>query len=209
MYYRYKSKKRAKKSYELILIAVLIVAALTGLFHFRNYLLFWKFTYNRLAKQIHSAEAVADPVKRSESLEKAVAACDGYRNDNPFQSDGYFLSAKSSYLIGETEAGGSLSLLVIEDAVSAISVQARGQFENAVRYIKKGMSLDSNSRPDDEILVILAKSYFYLDYYKTEEIQSVLSQIRDPGGLPGLDDRRFFGLMLIQGGDPEGGVKFL
>jgi tetratricopeptide (TPR) repeat protein len=55
----------------------------------------------------------------------------------------------------------------------------------------------------------MAKAYFYLEYYSPEEIKKTLDMVRNPSALPGIDDRRFYGLMKIVGGDPDGGVRFL
>ena len=202
MYYRYKSKKRAKKSYEIVLIAVFVVLAIAALFHYRNYLLFWKFTYNRLQKQLYAAESIQDSKEKITYLGKNITTCDDYRNDNPFQSDGYYLSARAEYMLAEAEAGGSLSDAVINESMAAISPEARTHFTQAIRFIRKGMSLDPKSRPDDETYAILAKACFYLNYYSSADIQAILASIRNPKSLGNLDDRRFYGLMLILNGDP-------
>ncbi len=76
----------------LMMFAAALVFALI---YFRSYLYFWKFSYNRLDRTVSAAEAAPDLKERQELLEKAAAACDKYRAQNPLQSDAYFISARA------------------------------------------------------------------------------------------------------------------
>ena len=204
MYYRYKSKKRTQKTWETVLLVVAIVAVVSTLVYFRSYLYFWKFTYNRLSQKVQAAEMVVDQAERGKALEKAGAACADYRAEHPFQSDAYFLSARVQYLLGELQSGGSLSNAVIAD-----SDLSNDHFLQSIRYIRKGMSLDAKSRPDDLTCVILAKSCFFSNFSSRAEIGNILAMVRNPKSLPRLDDRRFYGLVQVLNGEPEAGVQFL
>lgn len=206
MYYRYKSRKRAQRNYETVLIVFAVIAVVFGLVYFRNYLYFWKYNYNRLSKTVTVAERAVDRTQRDQLLQKASATCDDYRNDNPMQSDGYFVSARVQYLLGELASGGSLSGMVINENAGEGS---KAHFLQAIRYIRKGMSLDTRNVPDDVTCVILAQSCFLTDFCSRAEIMATLAKIRSPKTLPRLDDRRFFGLMTVLNGDPEAGVQFL
>ena len=205
MYYRYKSKKRTQRHYETVLIVLGAAALVFALVYFRSYLYFWKFSYNRLSRTVTAAEETVDPKMRDELLQKAMSACENYRGQNPLQADAYYISARVQYLMGESESGGSLSRSVIEER----SGVTNDHFLNAIRFIRKGMSLESKKRPDDVTGIILAQSCFMTDFVSKEEISSILSQIRSPKTLPRLDDRRFYGLMSILNGDAEAGVQFL
>jgi tetratricopeptide (TPR) repeat protein len=205
MYYRYKSKRRTQRNYETILIFLAVAAIVVSLVYFRNHLYFWKFSYNRLTRAVTTAEQASDHKEREALLAKALASCDNYRNQNPLQRDGYYVSARVHYLIGELESGGSLSRSVIDEREGG----ANPHFLQAIRFVRKGMSLDPKARPDDVTGVILAQSCFMTDFNSREEIAKILSMIRSPKTLPRLDDRRFYGLMTILNGDPESGVQFL
>ncbi len=209
MYYRYKSKRSSGVSIKIIVIVILVASVVFTVFHFREYLQFWRYSYNRISEQIESAGNVKDPSSRNTALDNVLSITADYINDNPKSCEPYYLQARVYFLKGTAMGAGDIISFIIDNKRDVLPQNVRANFEKAIQSINKGRCFDSHSVPEDEILILLAKSYFYTDYYGSQAIQELLSSVRNPRLLKNSDDRKFFGLMKIVGGNGEEGVQFL
>jgi tetratricopeptide (TPR) repeat protein len=209
MYYRYKSKKQSGRKYKVIAFIIIAACVMYPLYHFREYLQIWKYSINKIEKQITKAEKVHDAAEKKNMLLKAVSLCDDYEDGNPLSPEPFYLEARAWAGIAEVDSGDDFSAFITDDRKSSLSESAKASFRKALQSANKGMSLDQKSRPDDNTLIVVAKAYFYLDYYSPEEVRKVLDQVRNPAELKSIGERKFFGLMKIAGGDPDGGVRYL
>lgn len=209
MYYRYKSKKQSGRKYKIIAFIIVAAAVIYPIFHFREYLQVWKYSINKIEKQISKAEKIHEVADRKNMLLKAVSLCDDYEDANPLTPEPFYLEARAWVGIAEVEVGDDFSSFITEDKKGSLGENAKVSFRKALQSANKGMSLDQKTRPDDKTLIVIAKSYFYLDYYNSDEVRKVLDQVRTPAALKTAEERKFFGLMKIAGGDPEGGVRYL
>ena len=71
------------------------------------------------------------------------------------------------------------------------------------------MALDERLIVADNILVLASKLDFYTGYSEMETVFSYITLVLDPASLSDVEDRRFYGLMLILRGDVDNGVAFL
>ncbi|HEY1407022.1 MAG TPA: tetratricopeptide repeat protein [Spirochaetota bacterium] len=209
MYYRYKSKKSSGRPVKILVLICFLAAFVFLVYHFRGYLQFWRYSYNRIVEQIDHAGSVSDPKGRTAALNKVLAITDEYIADNPNSCEPYYLQARVYFNRGVALGGGDLISFIIDNKRDVLPSAARSDFEKTIQQINKGLCFDSHSVPDDEVLLLLAKSYFYINYYGSQTIQELLSSVRNPRLLKNGDDRKFFGLMKIVGGNGEEGVQFL
>lgn len=209
MYYRYKSKKSSGFSFKIIILILLAAGMIFSIYHFREYLQFWRYSYNRISDQIESASHVGSQPARVAALDKMLKVTEEYVTENPKSCEPYYLLARVYFNKGVALGAGDIISFIVDNNREELSAAVSENFEKSIQAIKKGQCFDSHSVPDDEVLILLSKAYFYTDYYGSQTIHDLLSSVRNPRMLKNSDDRKFYGLMKIVGGNGEEGVQFL
>ncbi len=210
MYYRYKSKRRNKRIYRLIAVALVVgLAAYTGYIN-RHHLLFWKYSHNKLIQKLDNTKKIADPTARENALQAIAKACDGFRGDNPLSADGFFLAGSAHFALGECYSGGTFSeKLVYEGPACNLNERAREEYLEAIRLIKKGVALSGDREADGRYLFMLARSGFLTGFYGIGRIFSMVSAVKPAEGVLDLDDVRFCAIVHIQNGREDRGLEIL
>jgi tetratricopeptide (TPR) repeat protein len=208
MYYRYRSNKGSNRYLKIISIIVFIIAVVVLLYNFRSSIQFWRYSYNSIIGSLIKVEQVIDKSARLELLAKIQPEAENYAKDNPFSSESYYALARVTFLKGEAMANIDIISYVV-GSYKVIDPDAVREFEKSMKMINKGLCFESHTSPPDEILVLQAKSFFYTNYYEIASTQKLLESVRNPRLLKSVDDRRFYGLMKIIGGNADDGVQYL
>ena len=208
MYYRYKSKKRSKKVYEVALIAALVAAVFVTGYHFRAYLVFWKYSYNSFESRIDKAARIADPIAKKEHLIQLSAKSDKYMDDNPLSPDAFLLGARVHLLLGEAYQEFDFNQCVINGLPTTANERALTEFTSAVKLVKKCRALSSRRKLSSAGLITMAKAGYYSGMYSNTDLFQMMSQIRDASEMVHADDARFYSIIQILGGHPDEGIAF-
>jgi tetratricopeptide (TPR) repeat protein len=209
MYYRYKTKKSSGRTGKVITIVLIASVVFFLVYHFRSQLQFWKYSVNRLTLQIDKAEDISNIQARISELDRIKPLIDEYVSENIVSCDGYYLQARILFLRGIAVDGGDLVSFIIDNRRGSVSLRAKDDIESAIQKINKGLCFERHSAPSDDVLLMTAKAYFYIDYYSSKRILDTLSSVRNPRSLKRIEDRKFFGLMRIVGGNGEEGMQYL
>ncbi len=208
MYDRYKLKRRSRKIYKVLFLFLLIsYVAYLGYRH-RNYILFWKYTYNKLVQKIDSAESSSDIESKRKNLIDLTKVCNNYKDENSFSSEAYFLSGRVNFLLGETMVNETFSRLIINDNLHKIDERARSQFYQVIKDIKKGIALSRDDRVS-QFYLILAKAMFYLDYCDVKDIYKLICKMPIDDLPNSVEDIRFYGILCILNNEADRGIDII
>jgi predicted negative regulator of RcsB-dependent stress response len=209
MYYRYKIKKKNGKFIRLMIILILAVAALYTGNRYKQHIFFWKYTYNKIRNKIEANNSAASRDERQKNLQELVSIVDNYTNENQIDHEACFLSGKLHYYIALTFLEGRFSELFINNRFPLVSEQARNQFMQSIRHIKKGIALLNGNSIENEFSLILAWSLFYTGFSGPVEIVKIIQSVKENDGLKSVEEARLYSLMMILTGREEEGLKFL
>jgi len=115
MYYRYKSKKRSNQKIKVLGIVFAAAVVLYPVYHFRDHLQFWKYSYNKIVSQVYSAETISDKAAKKAAFLKAITMCNDYEENHPFSSEAYYLESRADFLMGETDSGADFTSFVVDN----------------------------------------------------------------------------------------------
>ena len=149
-----------------------------------------------------------DILRKRDILAGLADTMDQYKIEHQTDPDAFYLSGEVSYLLGETYLPAGFSELVINDRLNDIDRNAKKEFLRAIKDIKKGSALD-NTGPDDEHLVILAKSCFYADYSSPAEMYRIIQKSGDPKKLDDIENIRFYAYISIINKREDYGLPYL
>ena len=210
MYYKYKPRKRSKRI--LKPLAIIIVLCTIGYFtyRYREYLMFWRYSDNKLVTKLKAAENSSDKLTELKNL---VQIFDNYLENNPLNQEAYFYSARVHYGIAVANMPWSFSEFVInnlsEDMPSALTPVSLGEFQKTIKYIRKGIALGDSKKIDYEYMMIFAYSCFYTSFLNMAELNEFLSPA-DKGELSkNVEDARFYSLVKILENEKNEGFEFL
>ncbi|MBN2434332.1 MAG: tetratricopeptide repeat protein [Spirochaetes bacterium] len=209
MYYRYKKNKGPGVLFK-VLFAVIFFGVL---FYFANryqeYLFFWRYTVNQISSGINSASLVEDEQRRIEILRESYKKSLDYAEANPLSREAFFTLANAAASLAEAESSVKFSSYILNDNGSVFDRESRDLLLESMKALKKGIALDERQVVADSILVLASKLDFYTGYSEMEKIFSYIALVSDPASLSDVEDRRFYGLMLVLKGDVDAGVAFL
>jgi len=207
MYDRYKSRNRSKKASRVFLLIALI--SFTGYlgYQHRSYLLFWKFTYNKLVQKIDTVSSLQRDRRDSEYREH-TGICRDYIEDNRLSEEAYLLAGRVHFLLAKTLIKDTFSELIIYDRSYRIPADAKDELHHAVKNIRKGIAL-SRDEIDSNYRVILAKAFYYLDYYPVADIVRQIQDVAVEEIRSDTESVRFYGLMHILNGSIDKGISVM
>jgi len=210
MYYRYKVKKKDRKSVKILIVLSLCLALGYAGYQNRQYLLFWKYTFNKLQTKINEAEKIKNQQQRQLTLQNLCQVFDLYKEENPIDEEAYALSARAHFLLGMAYLPGDLSELLINDAVDTINSEARKEFFNVIRDLRKVQALLDDENSGKKHILMLSQSCYLSGFLSREEIFEIIRKINpEEFTFEKVDDARFFALMHILNKNDEFGFSFL
>ena len=209
MYYRYRVKNKDRHVVRSLVIIVLIAVAGYFSYKYRDYILFWKYTDNKLMLQLKTADSTPDFQNRKIALEGLVPVFDDYREKNPLKADAFFMSAFLYYRLGQASLPGSFSELLINDRLDSASPAARKQFLRTIKYIRKGMALQNGDSSDPAVLFTLARSCYYSSFLRVDEICGILSGLKPTDCEVDVESIRFCALVNILNKNEDAGFALL
>jgi tetratricopeptide (TPR) repeat protein len=209
MYYRYKVKKKKFGLTKIIIILVLFAGIFYTAGRYKNYLLFWKYSYSKIDSKILEAESEKDITLKKEKLKNLIPVLARYRDDNQTNADLFLSSGKVYSILGEVGLNGSFSDLVINDRSDDTPISARNEFLKAIKLIYKGEALLDGKKMVSDYYLFLAKSCYYTNFKTINEIYSILEKEVKPYDLSSVEDLRFFSYMMILAGKGDDGLKLL
>ncbi len=207
MYTRYKSRKRNRNVFKLLFLMALFAGAIYLGYHFRGYLLFWKYSYSKLEKKLMAIEA-ASPQLRGDMLAELAKISDDYKKDNQLSADAYFASGQVHFMLGEYRLKGGFSDFIIQEKNAELDQKTRKEFITAIRDTRKGMALAGGDGKNIHYL-ILAKAAYYTRFYSLEAIQDLINKIKNPDSITRKDDIRFIAVINILNNKTDEGIDFL
>jgi tetratricopeptide (TPR) repeat protein len=208
MYYRYKSRKRNRGITKILFIAMLAALVLYVPYHFRSYLLFWKYSVSKLEQKVLDAASQTDSNERTRRLLELKDNSRQHKAENQLSADAFLTSGRVHFLLGEQYMPGSFSEIMMHDFSEGIDPRARKAFLTTIRDIRKGIELVSGEEKSVHYLA-LAKAAYYTNFYPLPEIINVLSKVKNIESLPDREDIRFCAFMHIISGDADGGIELL
>lgn len=159
MYYRYKVKKKDRKIFKKIIVVLLIgVTAFYG-YRYRQYLQFWKFSYNKLNNRIEKTLHSEQKSKKEELLQ-LVKQFNAYKLENSTKAEAFLMTGKINFLLAESSMAGSFSERIINGNTFRLNSEAEKYYLMAVKNIQKGIALKNDASYSPEFTVMLAKSLF-------------------------------------------------
>lgn len=192
-----------------ILGLLVLAGAVVFLFaNFRQYIFFWRYTQNRIAREITEAMNIRSPEAREKLLQNIASNCGDLDGDNQLSHEAFFLAGEANCLLGEAVMGRSFSEALIHDGLPVlVGDAARPHFIAAIRCINKGRALSGGMEPRQAL--ILAKAGFYAGYYGGDTLRSIIEEAGPASSLQSVDDARFRALMHILAGKNEEGFDIL
>ena len=210
MYYKYKPKKRSKRILKPLAIIIVLCAIGYFTYRYREYLMFWRYSDNKLVAKLKAAENSGDKLTEFKDLAQIF---DNYRESNPLNQEAYFYSARVHYGIAAANMPWSFSEFVInnlsDDMQSALPPLSLNEFQKAIRYIRKGMALGDNKKIDHEYIMIFAYSCFYASFLNMAELNEFLSLADKSELSKNVEDARFYSLVKILENEKNEGFDFL
>ena len=209
MYYSYKSKRKNKKIYKLLLL-VLVISGIGYLgIKYQQYVFFWKYTYNKISSELSKASGIEDLEKKKVKLLEISKICDDYNLKNQASAETYLLAGKAHFLLGEIYLNKTFSEYIISNCADCVSRKARDEFLVVVRNIRKAIALYNSDEIDPEYILIIAEAYYYSDYYDVKNILALTDKIEKVEKLSNVDDIRFLSIIDILNKKEDYGLEIL
>jgi tetratricopeptide (TPR) repeat protein len=192
-----------------MLVLVLLSVVLFTAYRYKQYIVFWKYNYNKLEHRINSASSHADPESKLKAIREVLGVCSEYMNDHPLEPDAYLMAGRAHFDLGEAINGKNLSQMVIQGLPRGTGqADADIEFLEAMRLIKKGIALSDGADYNTGYALMLVKAGYYTGYYSVATAGAMLKDIR-PDSLGKLDDTRFYALVSILNGKADDGIRLL
>jgi tetratricopeptide (TPR) repeat protein len=209
MYYSYKTKRKNRKIFKILLLAI----AITGVFYFgakyRQYIFFWKYTYNKISSALKDASKIEDIEKRKVKLLEISEICNDYNSKNQISAETFLLAGKTHFLLGEIYLNNTFSEYIINSCTDCLNQKAAVEFFTAIKNIRKAIALFASDQIEAEYRLIMAKSSYYTDYYNTKNIYRLLDKLDSIESIPNIDDIRFLSIINILNRKEDYGLEIL
>jgi tetratricopeptide (TPR) repeat protein len=209
MYYSYKSKRKNRKIFKILLT---VIAAI-GVFYFgakyQQYIFFWKYTYNKISSTLKDASKTEDIEKRKLKLLEIGEICDDYNSKNQTSAETFLLAGKTHFLLGEIYSNKTFSEYIINSCTDCLDQKAMTEFFTAIKNIRKAMALTASGDINPEYRLIMARSCYYTDYYNTKKIYRLLDKLDNIEAIRDIDDVRFLSIMNIMNRKEDYGLEIL
>jgi len=209
MYYRYKSRKKDRKYLKFISYLLIAGAVSYTLFHYRNHLMFWKISHNRIVSEISSVSSITDPQKRFERLKKLKSDLEIYRNENDMEPESYQFLARICYGLGISGMDNDFTDVYLNETNINLSPESIKYFTESIKNSQKAIALLDGREIDIDDIFILAGAYYFTGYYSGEDIYLLLQNyVKDGEGISS-GNARFYSIVCIGAGKQDEGLSFL
>ena len=209
MYYRYKSKKKNNAVYRTLLCMLLVLSVAFLGYRYRQYILFWKFTQNKIEARVERCAKIRDSEKRREELMQLAGHVSQHCNENPLSPASFLITGRVHFLKGETFLPGSFSEIVINDMLGDIDAAAITEFRRAIRAFHKAGALMDSDEINPDYALMLARSYYYSDFRSNKEILETADLAEKSGRINSVEDIRFYAILRILCGYGDSGIQYL
>jgi len=118
MYYRYKTRKKDKRYLRYFLYLIIAASTCYILYHYRNHLMFWKISHNRIVSEIKSVSGTTDPAMRIEKLRKLKNDLEIYKSENQLEPESYTFTARVCYALGISGKGSYTDIYLKESGIN-------------------------------------------------------------------------------------------
>lgn len=193
MYYKYKSSKKSGKRFKFLFITLLLVVSIFTGIKYKDYFKFWEYSFSKIEREYKNISSIDNESIRREKLDILKKQIEEQNKVSQFSEKYTILLAKINHDLGEIYFGNNFAQLIIRDREFSVPDTTSKYFLNSIKLIKKFQSIDQSHELDDELILILAKNYFYMDYYGSSDIYDLLSTISSHENLLKNDNRRFYG----------------
>ncbi|HMB19527.1 MAG TPA: hypothetical protein VKQ10_00535 [Spirochaetota bacterium] len=210
MYYRYKSKKSNRRIY-IVIIWLLILTSMGYLgYNYRQYVFFWKFSYGKLVERLEEARGISKAELRVKQMKELCGAASRYAEEHPVSADAYFLLGSCYYNYGAALVNMPMVALFDRDAIREnMTERSRQAFNNAIKYMNKGIALGGKTAISDPQRMVLVKSLYYNRYYSIDDIYKCAFKIITPHRTLSYMDIRFYSIIAIKSNNIDEGIELL
>ena len=209
MYYRYKTTRRNRGiARNLFLIILIGLVSFFG-YRYRAYLMFWKYTDNRLINKINGTYNIDNPDEKVKALQDLAGVIEGYKNKNFLQGNAFFLSGKIHFLLGEAYLAGSFSELVINEKTKNLNQDSRREFLLAIKDLNKGRALLNLEGFDERYSMMLAMACYFTGYRTPAEIAGMLEGFDSFMQNASIENIRFYSIIKILNNYKDQGLELL
>lgn len=209
MYYRYKTRKKDRRYVKFIFYCIIAGIVSYTVYHYRNHLMFWKISHNRIVSEITAVSGISDPQARFEKLKKLKSDLEIYKQDNALEPESYTLSARVCYSLGIAGMDNDFTDIYLNESNIKLSPESEKYLTEAIKNSQKAIALLDGKEIDIDDLFILAGAYYFTGYYTGEEIYALLKEYVKDGDGVSADNARFFSIVCIAADNVDEGLAFL
>lgn len=206
MFYRYKPRKKERQVLRFVVIALVAACAIYLGYRNKDYLMFWKYSSNKIETVIKNAENQSDNDLKRAALFDADKIVENYKAENPLEPESYYYYARLHYAAGSANLNAAFSELVINDELNSLPASSIAEFNKVIKSMRKGMALANGKKPNDFYMLTFAKACFFTKFLQNEDLQKLLARTNIPED---LEDIRFYAAIKIMGGAEEEGFNIL
>ncbi len=208
MYDRYRVQKRNRP----ILIFLMVILLLGGLvfagYRYRQHLMFWTYTSSALKSEVDEIRALSGRA-RMDKLEELKQMVSSYSQDNPLTREAWLNSGMYHYLMADTLMEDTFTVSVIHERWMDIKKPAREQFLESIRCFAKGLALDEDRSPENEIIFPLARALLHTGYYPVPDIVDIYFRWINLKTIDKIEHHRLYAVLMVLSGEEEAGLEYL
>jgi len=209
MYYRYKTRKKDRTYLKVILYLIIAGVVSYTLYHYKNHLMFWRISHNRIVSEITSVTGITEPQKRFEKLKKLKNDLETYRDENEMEPESYFFLSRIYYGLGISGMDSDFTDIYLNESNIKLSPESVKYLTESIKNSRKAIALLDGKEVSIDDIFILAGAYYFTGYYGGEEIYNLLKEfVRDDDGIS-TGNARFFSIVCISAGKTEEWLSFL
>lgn len=193
MYYKYRSSKKRGKKLKLFTITAVIFLIAYLLYNNFSSFKFWEYSFSKVERNYNEIIEEKNLSDRRDKLESLSKEIEESIKEDVYDEKSLTILAKINFNLGEIYFGNNFTSLIIKDDVVDVPINTKKYFLKSIKFIKKIEAANENGVLSDELLIILSKEYYYLDYYGRMKIYEIMNEISDPENIKLKDDKRFYG----------------
>lgn len=209
MYYRYKSRKKDRTYLKVVFYFIIAGVVSFALFHYRNQLMFWKISHNRIVAEINSVAGISDPRLRFEKLKKLKSDLETFRDENEMESESYLFLSRICYGLGIAGMADDFTAIYLNESGVNLSPESAKYFTESIKNSLKAIALLDGKGIDSGDMFILAGACHFTGYYESSEIYDMLKNYAADGEKISSDNARFFSIICIKAERVDEGLAFL
>ncbi len=208
MYFRYKSRKKDRTLVKILAVLLVLGVAVFCGYRYREYLMFWKYSENRLSAELQQAVSCETSSDRTLGLEELLKSASGNTAENPLDPAAWFFRGRVYREAAWQKMPGTFSEMVIKNLPLTAYADSRDCFISAVKDIKKGMAL-SGGKISPEMQMMLAESCFFSGFTGKEKADELFAGLNPEDIRQDVSFVRFYSFISILSGRAGEGFAFL